>query len=357
MKIVIVHEWLTNIAGSEKVLLQMAAAFPNAEIVVGVANPEVASRVLPGRAVRSLLNPKLPGILRRWQHYAPILWLAWRFSKINADTVIVSSHFAAHQALHRVAGKSVVYYHTPMRIAWKFDMERTRVRAHTAIILKILIPVMQYLDRLPSKKATKRFANSTETQRRIQDFYGCDAEILHPPIEVAAGDAASPAHAVAPYYLCFGRLVDYKRIDHAILACNKLGRRLVIAGAGPAEELLRSISGPTIEFVGQVDDKEKGLWLANARALLFPGLEDFGIVPVEAMTYGTPVVALGHGGVLDTVNEKTGILYKSRDPLGLVEAIEEFERSTFDSKTIKAHAATFNEENFRSRLKDVVTSL
>lgn len=338
-------------------MLEMAATFPDAEIVVGVANPEITRKVLPGRSVRSLLNPKLPGILIKWQHYAPILWLAWRLVKIEADVVVISSHFAGHQALHRAAGKSVVYYHTPMRIAWKFDMEKSRVNSYTALLLKLLIPVMQYVDSLPSTKATKRFANSGETQRRILNCYGCDAEILHPPIDVALQDTAQPEWANPPYYLCFGRLVDYKRVDHAILACNKLGRRLIVAGAGPAEEALRSISGPTIEFVGQVDDKEKALLLANARALLFPGLEDFGIVPVEAMTYGTPVVALGQGGAMDTVTAQTGVLYESRDASGLVEAIERFELSSFDSGKIKAHAATFNKDNFRSRLKDVVKSL
>lgn len=357
MKIVLVHEWLTNLAGSEKVLLQMAETFPEADIVVGVADPEFTDRILPGRSVRSLLSPRLPGVLQRWQHYAPLLWLAWRFAKIDADVVVISSHFAGHQACHRTVGKSVVYYHTPMRIAWKFDMEKRRVRWGTAKLLRFVIPVMQYLDRLPASKATRRLANSSETQRRIREFYGCDSEILHPPIEPALLNQDMRMNAGSPYYLCFGRLVDYKRIDHAILACNKLGRRLVIAGTGPAEGALRSISGPTIEFVGQVGETEKATWLANAQGLLFPGLEDFGIVPVEAMTHGTPVVALGQGGVLDTVNSETGVLYEFSGPDELAEAIRDLEKSSFDSELIKAHAATFNEQTFRARLKEVVLSL
>lgn len=357
MKIVLVHEWLTNLAGSEKVLLQMAETFPEADIVVGVANPDLTSRILPGRSVRSLLSPRLPGVLRRWQHYAPLLWLAWRFAKIDADVVIISSHFAGHQACHRATGKSVVYYHTPMRIAWKFDMEKRRVRSSTARLLRIALPAMQYLDRLPAPKATRRLANSSETRQRIRDFYGCDSEILHPPIELAIQTQDETTDESSPYYLCLGRLVDYKRIDHAILACNKLGRRLVVAGTGPVEGALRSISGPTIEFVGQVSETEKAVLLANAQGLLFPGLEDFGIVPVEAMTHGTPVIALGRGGVLDTVNSATGVLYASSGSDELATAILELERSSFNSEFIKSHAATFNEQSFRTRLKEVVASL
>lgn len=335
----------------------MARTFPDAEIVVGVADPDFARRILPGRTVRSLLSPKLPGILHKWQHYAPLLWLAWRLVRIKADVVIISSHFASHQVCHRTTGKSIVYYHTPMRIAWKFEMEKSRVKRRTAIFLKVLVPVMQYLDRLPASKATRRLANSSETQRRVLNFYGCDSEILHPPIAPAPSVLPAPTNKTAPYYLCFGRLVDYKRVDHAILACNKLGRRLVVAGTGPAEKYLRSIAGPTIEFVGQVDDSEKAAWLASADALLFPGLEDFGIVPVESMTHGTPVVALGQGGVLDTVNPETGILYEFCDPDSLVEAIVNFERVTLDPKLIRSHAAKFNEHSFRSHLKEVVLSL
>ncbi|MGM9473809.1 glycosyltransferase [Pseudarthrobacter sp. YS3] len=357
MKVVLVHEWLTNLAGSEKVLLQMAKTFPEADIVVGVANTDLTSKILPGRSVRSLLSPKLPGILNKWQYYAPLLWLAWRFAKIDADVVIISSHFAGHQACHRVVGKSVVYYHTPMRIAWKFDLEKNRVRSSTAKILRFLIPAIQYLDRLPASKATRRLANSSETQRRIRDFYGCDSEILHPPVEPAAPTQNTTRSAGSPYYLCFGRLVDYKRIDHAILACNKLGRRLVVAGVGPAEVALRSISGPTIEFVGQVSETEKATWLANAQGLLFPGLEDFGIVPVEAMTHGTPVVALGQGGVLDSVNSETGVLYDFSGPDELAKAILDLEQSSFDSEFIKAHAAGFNERSFRERLRAVAMSI
>lgn len=357
MKIVLVHEWLTNLAGSEKVLLQMAETFPEADIVVGVANPALTSKIFPGRSVRSLLSPKLPGILRKWQHYAPLLWLAWRFAKIDADIVVISSHFAGHQACHRAVGKTVVYYHTPMRIAWKFEMEKRRVRWSTAKLLKVVVPAMRYLDRLPAAKATVRLANSSETQRRIREFYGCDSEILHPPIEPAVQIEATSPIAASPYYLCFGRLVDYKRVDHAILACNKLGRRLVVAGTGPAQDSLRSLAGPTIEFVGQVNDREKATWLANAQALLFPGLEDFGIVPVEAMANGTPVIALGQGGVLDTVNSGTGVLYEFSSPDELAKAIVDFEQSSFDSEVVKAHAATFDEQCFRMRLKEVVRSL
>ncbi|PTT67401.1 hypothetical protein DBR22_08895 [Arthrobacter sp. HMWF013] len=334
----------------------MAKVFPDAEIVVGVADPALARDVLPGRRVRSLLSPSLPGILTHWARYAPLLWLAWRFCKIDADLVVVSSHFGGHQVCHRTSGKTIVYYHTPMRIAWKFEMEKHRVSGPAARLLRTLIPAIQYVDRLPASKASRRIANSTETQTRIRDYYGCDSEVLYPPVEISSMPSDSNSKPSEPYYLCFGRLVDYKRVDHAILACNQLDRRLVIVGTGPAEKSLRTLAGSRIQFMGQVNDAAKVQLMTNATALVFPGLEDFGIVPVEAMSHGVPVIALGKGGVLDTVTPSTGVLYDDATPSGLAQAIEKFELKSFDPKHIRSHASKFAEINFRSRLADIVST-
>jgi glycosyltransferase involved in cell wall biosynthesis len=353
LKVVIAHEWLTNVAGSEKVLLQMAQAFPDAEIVVGVADPKLAGTILPGRRVRSLLSPNLPGILTKWSRYAPLLWFAWRFTKLRADVLIVSSHFAAHQVCHRATGKTIVYYHTPMRMAWKFDMEKARVSRTGRMFIAALLPVIQYLDRLPSKKASRRLANSAETQRRIKDFYGQDSQVIHPPVNTSEMPTGKPM-GQHEYYLCLGRLVEYKRVDEAILACNSLGRRLVVAGKGPAERYLRALAGPSIEFIGHVEDRCRIDLLANARALIFPGLEDFGIVPVEAMSVGTPVIALGEGGVVDTVNADTGFLYRTAGAAALAEAILAFEGRAYDPLTLARHADQFNEANFRRLLGETV---
>ncbi len=354
MKIVLVHEWLTNLAGSEKVLLQMAQAFPRAEIIVGVADPALVEELLPQRSVKSLLSPALPGILTRWSRYAPLLWFAWRFHKIDADIILISSHFGTHQVCHRATGKTVVYYHTPMRMAWKFEMEKARVSILSRIFIRLLLPIIQHFDRLPAKKATRRLANSTETQNRIRNFYGCDSEILHPPVDTLQSADRQLDQAKSNYYLCFGRLVDYKRVDQAILACNELGRRLVIAGTGPAEKYLRELAGPTIEFVGKVDEKTKANLLSDAKALIFPGLEDFGIVPVEAMSLGTPVIAFGRGGVLDSLTPKSGVLYCEDDTASLAAAIREFESNFYNSAEITQHASRFNEARFRQKLLDIV---
>lgn len=354
MKVVLVHEWLTNVAGSEKVLLQMAEIFPEAKIVVGVADPILVDRILPRRSVTSLLSPKLPGILTKWVRYAPLLWLAWRFVRIDADIILISSHFGAHQVCHRASGRTVVYYHTPMRIAWKFELEKDRVSSVAGPLIRRLLPIIQYFDKSPASKATVRLANSSETQGRLRDFYGCDSLVLHPPVSIRTASPMEVKTRETDYYLCLGRLVDYKRIDHAILACNQMGRRLVVAGTGPAAAYLKGIAGPTVEFVGQIDEDVKHQLLRDARALLFPGLEDFGIVPVEAMSYGTPVIALGQGGVLDTVTQATGMLYDYSDVESLVSAIQTFELKSYDADRIKRHATTFSEEQFRQRLRDTL---
>lgn len=357
MKVVLVHEWLTNVAGSEKVLLQMAEIFPDAEILVGVADPILVNQILPNRKVISLLKPTLPGILTKWARYAPLLWLAWRLVRIDADIVVVSSHFGAHQVCHRATGRTIVYYHTPMRMAWKFELEKDRVSGIAGRVIRLLLPVIQHFDRAPAKKATVRLANSSETQTRVREFYNCDSQVIHPPVNTQSTSIATLTVENGEYYLCLGRLVDYKRVDHAVIACNMTGRRLIVAGTGPAESYLRGIAGPTVEFVGQVDESSKTQLLSGARALLFPGLEDFGIVPVEAMSHGTPVIALGKGGVLDSVTSATGLLYNEGDAESLAAAIREFEFGSYDPISIMQHAATFNDIHFRQKLLDVVKSV
>ena len=244
-----------------------------------------------------------------------------------------------------------------MRIAWKFELEKDRVSGVASYLIRLLLPVIQRFDKSPAKKATVRLANSTETQKRVREFYDCDSQVIHPPVNTqsSSGDVTSVQNR--EYYLCLGRLVDYKRVDHAIIACNMTGRRLIVAGTGPAEAYLRGIAGPTVEFVGQVDESLKTQLLRGARALLFPGLEDFGIVPVEAMSHGTPVIALGKGGVLDSVTSAAGVLYNDSDANSLADAIGEFELESYDPISIMQHAATFNDIHFRQKLLDVVESV
>ncbi|MCY0905456.1 glycosyltransferase [Arthrobacter sp. H14-L1] len=357
MKVVLAHEWLTNLAGSEKVLLRLAEIFPEAEIVTAVASPEFVGKHLPKHKVTCLLSPKLPGILTHWSRYAPVIWLAWRVKKIDADLIIVSSHFGAHQICHRTPGKTIVYYHTPLRMLWKFDIEKQRIARWAAVLLERCLPILKRLDRAPAAKATMRIANSTETQRRVEVFYACDSLVIHPPVDVRSQFPSTGWPGGDEYYLCLGRLVEYKRVDQAITACNKLGKRLIVAGSGPLEKHLRRLAGPTIEFFGQVDDDEKAELLRGAKALLFPGLEDFGIVPVEAMAQGTPVIGLGVGGLTDTVTPETGILYQEPNSESLELAILEFERSRFDPEVLMQSASRFSAEEFSRKLRSSVVAV
>ena len=354
---VIAHEWLTNMAGSEAVVKQLCEVFPQATLMFGVADPALAEREFPGRKYKSVLSPRLPGILQHWQRYAPVLIAAWRQQRVDCDLLIVSSHFAAQQLAVKNEASLVVYYHSPMRFAWRMDLERGRFPRGVAPIVERSLPILQRVDRRAGQRPGIKLANSRATADRVWDAYGVTARVVSPPVgpemTASAIDEATPRS----HFLVFGRLVAYKRDDIAIEACTKMNLPLIVAGTGPEECRLRAIAGPSVTFVGHVTDSRKWELLRGARALLFPGEEDFGIVPVEALAVGTPVIALGRGGVLDSVaHMDTGVLYSDDSVTGLETAITEFMGAgPFDVERLRARAEQFSDVMFRTRFLDAVS--
>lgn len=349
---VIAHEWLTNVAGSEMVMKAMAELYPSAEIVCAVADPGLARRFLPGRRVRSLLDPRLPGILAHWSRYAPLMLARWSRLRLDCDLLLVSSHFGAHRATMRTDAPSVVYYHSPMRIAWRLDIESGRLPAAARPVASRLLPAVRRFDAEAAAHPDVLVANSSATARRIEEVYRRPATVVHPPVPVPADlQARPPAPPQEPYYLYFGRLVAYKRPDLAVTACRELGRRLVVAGYGPMLESLRRLSGPATRFVERPDDDEKWRLLAGARALLFPGEEDFGIVAVEALAAGTPVIGLGRGGLVDSVTgPELGELFEPAGHQAMVAAMRRFESRRFDPDTLRRGASRFSPAAFKAQM-------
>lgn len=356
-RVVIVHEWLTVVGGSDKTVQMMVHALPGSRVVTAVADPRTVAELFPESTVQTLWTDRLPAARRRWRPYSPAIVLAWsRFRPRDADVLISSSHFAARAAASGFRGPHLCYCYTPMRVAWRPDLELERLRPSLRPVVNALLPAVRAWDRRTAEGVTAFAGISSAVVERIRNAYGRDAQCLFPPVGTGPF-LASPRRPPFGYFLAFGRLVPYKRFDLAIQACTAGGHPLVVAGSGPDEARLRAMAGPTIRFVGRVDDTAYLELLAGATALLFPGEEDFGIVPVEAQAAGCPVVALGRGGALDTVKDgETGVLFPHPTVGSLSEGIEAVLARTWDEAALRQWASQFSEERFTREFRAFVSA-
>ena len=305
LDVVIAHDWITVPGGAEKVVQALCEMFPRARIVAAVVDPTVALRLFPGHRVEALGVSRLPGARTHWPYYGPAMLAEWAMRRVGpADVLISSTHFGALGAGRRFAGPHLAYVHTPLRMAWRPDVEVMRLPQALAPAGRVLAPALRRVDRRASRHVDSFVANSHEVQRRIHEAYGKASTVVFPPVDIETFRAVP--RRPSDYLVAFGRLVAYKRVDLAVEACTRIGVRLVVAGDGPDRPRLEAMAGPTVEFVGRVSDADYHHLLSGARALLFPGEDDFGIVPVEAQAAGCPVIALGRGGALDTVDPHLG---------------------------------------------------
>lgn len=343
----VAHEWLTIPGGSEQVVYAILGLLPNAELFTSIYDPAPWPELLRRHPVHTSFLNRVPGAKRRYTHLLPLMDPAFRSFDLSGFDLVVSSNHACAKNVRVPAGvPHVCYCHTPMRYAWDPGFLKGESIGPVA---RSLVPLgTAWLRRVDRKRAAGPdvyVANSSFVAGRIREVYNRESRVIHPPVEVSRllDAERDPGEA----YLVFGRLVPYKRVDVAIQACERLGRRLIVAGAGRDLDRLRGLSSSTTEFVGHVPDNHVPALFARARALLFPGLEDFGIVPVEAQAAGMPVIAYGAGGVRDSVLDgRTGVLYDDQAVDGLCEGILKFESMTFDEREMRANAARFSPEQF-----------
>ena len=356
MKVALVHEWLTNWAGSENVLAELAALFPGAPIYTAVCDPGLKEERFPDRRVITSFIQRLPGAVRHYQRYLPLMPLAFeQFDLTEYDLVISSSHACAKGVLTRSDALHVCYCHTPIRYAW--DMYHDYVREAGRATRMIARPVMHYLrmwDYLAAQRVDRFVANSRTVAQRIEKRYRRSAEVIHPPVDTEYFVPKGPAE---DFYLVAGRLVPYKKASLAVEAFTKMGKPLVVIGDGPERRELERRAGPNVKFLGFQPQEVLREHYQRCRALIFPGEEDFGIVPVEVQACGRPVIAYGRGGTLDTViHGKTGLLFQEQSAEGIIKAVELFERMDFDPAEIAAWAQNFSKANFRRRMKSFIES-
>lgn len=355
MRIAVAHEWLTNWAGSEQVAQQLAVVADADQVITAIADPEFARELFGPVPVRALWPDRLPSARTSWTRYAPALLAAWPVTKIEADLLLVSSHFAAHGATVRFDGPSVVYYHTPARLLWRPDLELERLPVRARGIAERMLPALRRYDRWVAQHPTVMLANSRAVAERIKDAYGRDAQVLHPPVDTNTWERVSGSKE-RRHLLWFGRLVAYKQPELALRAAVMVGLPIVVIGDGPERARLEALDLPGVTFVGHTDELTVRAALADAIALIHPGEEDFGMTAVEAQAAGVPVIALNRGGARDSVlSDRTGILVDDLEAEAFADAIGRAASMAWDVSILRAHAATFGVDAFRGRLSQLLT--
>jgi glycosyltransferase involved in cell wall biosynthesis len=351
----VVHDWLTIPGGSEKVVLELLDLLGPADVYTSVYDPGEWSPLLAGRAVHPSFLDRIPGARRHYPKLLPLMNAAFEsFDLGDYDLVVSSSHSCAKNVLTPPGALHVCYCHTPMRHAWEprfLEAEELGTVGRTAA--RALMPSLRRRDLAGASRPDVFVANSRHVAARIRKYYRREAEVIAPPIEIDR-HLASPRDP-GDYYLVMGRVVPYKRVDLALAACARLGRKVKVVGTGRALDAARRAAGPDAELLGFVADDELAPLLAGARALLFPGEEDFGIVPVEAQAAGVPVIAYGAGGIRDSiVDGVTGVFFEHQTVESLADAIVAFEQLELDEAAIRQNARRFAPEHFRSAFADLV---
>jgi glycosyltransferase involved in cell wall biosynthesis len=355
-RVAVVHDWLTIPGGSEQVVLELLEMFPQAELFTSVYDPAPWPAQITERRVHSSYLNRIPGATRQYPKLLPLMNRAFRsFDLSSFDLVLSSSHACAKNVRTPPAALHVCYCHTPMRYAWEEGfLEGEELGRATRLLLPPVLARLRREDLAGAAGPDVFVANSRHVAERIERYYGRSAEIVNPPVDVEHFIGLQRERPF-DYYLAFGRVVPYKRVDLAVAACERLGRRLKVAGDGRALEATRAGAGEGTEFLGKVPEEERDRLLRGARALLFPGEEDFGIVPVEAQAAGLPVIAYGVGGAAESVLDgRTGVLFDAQSDAALAAAIERFEALDLDERVARENARRFGRERFRAEMALVI---
>ena len=367
MKVALVHYWFYGMRGGEKVVTEILRLFPEADVFTHLYVPDNLDPEITRRKVTTTFINSLPMSRKLYQAYLPLM--PWALNKLDLedyDLIISSESGPAKGVNKRSDACHVCYCHTPMRYIW--DQQPIYLE-HTGVVkgwyLKRITPYMQRWDVNSAGMVDHFIANSAYVSERIQRIYGRPSTVIHPPVDI---DSFQPVKSKEDYFVMAGQMVPYKRPELAVLAFNQLGIPLKVIGSGEMLSSLKQIAAPNVEFLGHVNDDQYRTVIAAARALIFPGVEDFGIIPVEAQAAGTPVIALGQGGALETVKglnandipqedgNYTGIFFQQAAVPDLIAAIQQFKKyeNVFTLQNCQINARRFSKDQFKTGFMQLI---
>lgn len=347
MKTALIHYWLVTCRGGEKVVAELAALFPEAHLYTHVYDGERMPPAIRRLPVKTTFINRLPFAKRLYRFYLPLMPFALRRVDLKGVDLIISTESGPAKGVRKPSGAvHICYCFTPMRYLW--DMADNYFQSASLLKkvgMRCCLPGLRRWDLWSATQVDQFVSISRFVAQRIFQIYGREAVVIYPPVDVLRFSL----HERNPqdFYLFAGQLTAYKRADLVVAAFTRMGKRLVVAGEGEELDRLKSLAGPSIEFLGRVSDPQLDDLYATCRALIFPGIEDFGIVPVEAQASGAPVIAFRGGGALETVLEnKTGLFFDEASVESLEGAVQQFETLTFDSAACRAQAQNFSTERF-----------
>jgi len=350
MRVAIVHDYLMQLGGAERVVQALHELYPEAPIYTSVYSEKIVRTYFPKATVHASFLQKIVGP-RTYKHALSLYPSAFEsFDLRNYDVVLSSTSSFAKGVITPPEVCHVCYCHTPSRFAWRNHeyIGEKDISLPTRILLRAILLKLRMWDVLAAKRVDFFVANSKNIARRIQTFYQSESVVIEPPVDISRFHVSDQ---VNDNFLICSRLIRYKQIDLAIEACNRLKLPLVIIGTGPDEARLKAMAGPTVRFLNQCTDREVAENMATCKALIFPGDEDFGVTPLEAMASGRPVIALNEGGAKETVLEGvTGMRFKESTVESLMETLTAFKPEDFDRDTLLQWAERFSVSNFQARI-------
>ncbi|TDG00946.1 glycosyltransferase family 4 protein [Paenibacillus piri] len=358
MKIAIVHDYLNQMGGAERVVGVLHRMLPDAPIYTTIADYDKLLPELKDADIRTTWMQSIPGIMKRFKHFFWLYPFAVRSMDLSGYDLVISSS-SAYSKGAAVKGKTIhiCYCHTPMRFAWDFAayMEGNAVPDFQKRLIRWMMHPLRLWDKATSKSVHHLIANSTVVRQRIESCYDREATVIYPPVAVSRFQISK--QKARDYFLVVSRLVSYKRIDLAVEACTKLGKQLIVIGDGPDRKRLESLAGPTVTFMGRLSDKQVAHYMQHCAAFIFPGIEDFGITPLEVNACGRPVVAFKGGGALDTIRPGINGRFFDRQTIdSLAEALAGINPSGWDSAAIRQHAEQFSEGVFMDAIARFIDS-
>ena len=353
----IVHEWLVSYAGSERCVESFNNIWKDADVysLVDFLDDEQREIILKGKKANTSFIQKFPFARKKHRYYLPLFPKAIEsFDLSKYDLIISSSHAVSKGVRTRKGQLHICYCHSPMRYAW--DQSEHYLTGIKGSIAKAFMNYLRNWDLKSADNVNYFIANSHHIAEKIKRIYRRDSTVIYPPVDVDKFDVSEKKD---DYYLIASRFVPYKKVDIVVEAFNQMSdKKLVVIGSGPEKEKIKNIAGSNIEFLPYQQTKKMKEYMMKAKAFVFAAEEDFGIVVVEAMACGTPVIALNRGGTAESVlNGKTGTLFNEQNPESIIDAIKKFESQIddFDFQFIRSHAEKFNRANFESNIKAFVS--